>query len=207
MSFEELQLAWQHDRTATPIAKMDYSTLNQVRADSRRFSRMIFWRDVREVVASLLIAFVFGSVAWAAHSEGAISWPAWISAALGLGVGVYFLIDRLIMHRRARPQGDVLCVEIDRAADSVRHQIWLLRNMFWWYMLPIILSTLFFALQVTIGTPEGTSIWVKVLIWAFVLGPSVWVDRWIWNMNQKAIRTELEPRLAELEMRRAELMG
>jgi hypothetical protein len=33
------------------------------------------------------------------------------------------------------------------------------------------------------------------------------VDWWIWKLNQRAIRVNLEPELAELEARRCEITG
>lgn len=207
MSFDELQLAWQHDRAAETQPPTDAKVLRQVRAQSRAFTRRIFWRDVREVLASFLVAGVFGNIAWQAQQEGARAWPAWVAAALPLAVGFYFLIDRWIMRRRATPQGDDLHTELNRAVVEVKHQIWLLRNVAWWYLAPLALSSLLLGLQITLYGPEGFPFFAKVLILGIMLGTTGWVDWFIWQLNQRAVDRELLPRLAELESRRTELAG
>ncbi len=207
MSFDELQLAWQHDRAAETQPQADANVLRQVRSQSRAFTRQIFWRDVREVLASFLVAGVFGNIAREAQNEGATAWPAWVAAALPVAVGFYFLIDRWIMRRRAAPQGEDLRTELNRAAVEVKHQIWLLRNITWWYLAPLGLATVMLAVQITLYGPENFPLAGKIVIWAVILGTTGWVDRWIWNLNQKAVDTELLPRLAELESRQQELAG
>jgi len=204
MSFDELQLAWQQQRAAETQPPVDAAVLREVRAKSRAFTRLIFWRDVREVLASFLVAGVFGHIAWSAHQEGADSWPAWIAAALPLGVGFYFLIDRLIMRRRTGPRGGPVRAELSRAIAEVKHQIWLLRNVAWWYLAPLALSTVFLALQITLFGPESYPVWAKVAIWILLIGTTGWLDKWIYELNQKAVRSDLEPRLEKLESQLSE---
>ena len=201
MNFEELQNAWQADAaTSRPI--VDAHLLAAVRQGSRTFSRQIFWRDVREIAASFVVAGVFGKVALDAQAEGATAWPAWVAAILPLGVAAYFLIDRYFMHRRATPQGDTVVAEIERAAAAVRHQIWLLRNVLWWYILPLALCSIMLGVQVILYGPDNFPTWARWTIGALVLLPTGLFDWWIWKLNQNAVRTELEPRLAELEQQR-----
>ena len=80
MNFEELQQAWQQDAKAVPTPIVNEKLLRDVRALSGRFKRRIFWRDVREVAASFLVAFIFGRIAWQAAAEGSRAWPAWSSS-------------------------------------------------------------------------------------------------------------------------------
>ena len=199
MSFDELQLAWRRQRSAQPNTKSGAAALREVRAKSSAFARIIFWRDVREVLASFLVAGIFGNSAWSAHREGAVSWPAWTAAALGLAVGLYFLIDRRIMRRRAAPQGDDLRTELNRAIGEVEHQIWLLRNVAWWYLAPLALSTILLAVQITFFGPADAPFWAKVMVWVIIIGTTGWLDKKIWQLNQSAVRNDLEPRLQKLQ--------
>jgi hypothetical protein len=205
MNFEELQAAWQQSTHAVAPMPVDPALLAQVRRDSRKFDRMIMWRDIREVAACLLVAGVFGNVAWQASREGAGSWPAWVAAILPLGVGAFFLFDRWWSRRRTNPQGDDLCAELDRAIAAVEHQRWLLRNVGWWYLAPLALGTLCFALQITLYGPSNFPFWAKVVVWALIAGTTGWLDWFVWRLNQKAVREQLDPRLAELHARRHEL--
>lgn len=205
MNFEELQTAWQKSTHATVPVPVDPVLFTEVRRGSRKFDRLVFWRDFREVAACLLVAFVFGKVAWEAHREGAGSWPAWLAAMLPLGVGAFFLLDRWWSRRRTSPQVDDLRAELDRAIAAVEHQRWLLRNVAWWYLAPLALGTLCFALQITLYAPSDFPIWAKVAVWGLIGGTTGWLDWFIWRLNQRAVRDQLDPRLAELRATRAEL--
>ncbi len=204
MSFDELQLAWQHDQDRKIVTPFDPVALARVQANSRKFARQIFWRDVREVLASFLVAGVFGNIAWQAQLEGATSWPSWIAAILPLLVGFYFLADRWIMRSRAVPQGNRLLLELDRAIRAVEHQVWLLRNVAWWYLAPLALSTILLGVQITVFGPEGTPYWAKIAVWILIISTTAWMDRWIWQLNQNAVSSELEPHLVILREQRNE---
>lgn len=211
MNFEELQQAWQADAKSAPAPVVNEELLRSVRVNSRKFKRRIFWRDFREVAASFFVAFVFGRIAWEAQTEGTPAWAAWIAAALPLGVAAFFLIDRWVSARRHAPQGDDVLAEIDRAIEAVKHQIWLLQNVFWWYLLPIGLSVIFLALQLVLYMPTDLPphvAWtVKIVVGLLAIGPVWALDWWVWKLNQKAICVNLEPELAELEARRREITG
>lgn len=205
MNFEALQTAWQRQpitRTASPDVRWE---LMQTRADSRAFRRSIFWRDVREVLASVVVAVIFGRIAWAAQSEGDPAWPAWLATAMPVGVALFLLSDQIVMRRRLAPRGDPLRVEIARAAAGVRHQIYLLRRLVWWYLGPLALSGVFLGLQMGLyGLTELPAV-ARMAIGGLVLLPFLPAGWWVWTLNQKAVRTKLAPRLAELEQRLAEL--
>lgn len=203
MKFEDLQHAWQQQPADVSV---DEALTTRVKRTSRAFSRQIFWRDLREVAACVLVAIVFGKVALDAGSDGAAAtWPAWTAAALPIAVAAFFLIDRVILHRRARPQGEVLAIEIERTAMAVQHQIWLLRNVLWWYILPLALCSILIGVQIILYAPDSFPSWARWAVACLVIVPTGWIDWWVWKLNQNAIHNELEPRLAELEALREEL--
>ena len=80
---------------------------------------------------------------------------------------------------------------------QVNHQIWLLRNVFWWYLLPI---------AAALGISIGYSTWharhfgaTAVMGWC-VYGLSCGLLYWgIYWVNQFAVRKSLDPRRQELE--------
>ena len=211
MSFEELQLAWQRDRASVPPPKMNPAALAKVRADSRRFTRRIFWRDVREIVAALFVALVLGRVAWSAHAEGSPSWPAWVAAAFPLGVAAYFVIDRWITKRRQDPQEKNVLAEIDRAKRVVDHQIHLLSRLVWWYLLPLVLSGVFLVLQVVLyapmNVPPALALGLKITMAVIGLLPVILLNWWVLKQNPKAVRENLRPRSEELAGIRRELLS
>lgn len=205
MNFEDMQSTWQHAREAAAVPTDHRRLLHSVQAQSRTFARRIFWRDVREVLASGLVAGVFAKMAWEAEREGAGAWPAWLAALLPLLVAVFFLVDRWWSRRRSVPRGEPLRDELDRAIGAVSHQVWLLRNVLWWYMAPLGGSILLVALQITLHGPEMALWWFHGIVWVLMISIVVGVSGWVWRLNQTAVRTDLLPRLAELEARRRDL--
>ena len=204
MKFEDLQQAWQQQ--AQDELPLDKSLPARVKRTSRAFSRQIFWRDLREVAACIVVSLIFGKVALDAGAEGATAtWPAWMAAALPIAVAAFFIVDRLIMHHRATPKGEALAVEIERTAKAVRHQIWLLRHVLWWYILPLALCSFLIGAQIILYAPESFPTWARWAVGALILLPTGWVDWWVWKLNQNAIQKDLQPRLAELESLQNEL--
>lgn len=211
MNFDDLKDVWQAAPAAHPPRAIDEALLHSVRQGSRKFDRAIFWRDVREVAASLVVALVFGHIAWSAQAEGSPAWPAWLATVLPLGVAAFFLVDRARSRRRHGPSGADVLTELDRAIAAVRHQITLLRNVLWWYLLPLGLSVVLLALQIVLylpmNVPPEVALAVKIVVALVAIGPAFAFHWWVWKLNQKAVRDDLEPRLAELLERRREITG
>jgi hypothetical protein len=87
---------------------------------------------VREVVASVLVAGFFG---WCGTRKFG-GWPFFAAAAVMLGLGAFFIVDRFLQRRKERAFGSAPGDSIERALLQVNHQIWLLENVVWWYLTP-----------------------------------------------------------------------
>ena len=59
MNFEELQHAWQSQGPAPRLALHADLVLREVEHNRKHFVRMIFWRDMREVVVAIAVAPIF----------------------------------------------------------------------------------------------------------------------------------------------------
>lgn len=77
------------------------------------------------------------------------------------------------------------------------HQIWLLKIIFWWYLLPIAATVLFsvFWSECRSAKP-GSEKWVDLLVSVGVIALVNWSVYWL---NQFAVRKELEALLDSLE--------
>jgi len=87
-------------------------------------------------------------------------------------------------------------MSVKESLTQVEHQIWLLSNVFWWYLLPFTISILAFFGHVTWQASKN---WLEALggggpLFAFLLAIFYFVD----YINQHAVRTQLEPRRQEL---------
>src|SRR5207245_1063298 len=92
--------------------------------------------------------------------------------------------------------GEPLLESVQESLTQVEHQIWLLRNVFWWYLLPFTISLLAFFTHVAWLTFDK---WLAALGFAtFLVVFDLAIDYFIYRLNQNAVRTQLEPQRREL---------
>jgi len=197
MLLDPLQQAWQSQPQRTVRIDADV-LLAQVRRNQRSLAATIFWRDFREVVVALVL------VVWFTNSARELGWP-WLSfSAACAWVAGYILVDRW-RHRGQRPAADqTLTSSVEDALREVEHQIWLLKNVAWWYLLPGILAAIFTFTYISIEMPG--SLVERALFLATGLGIFFAVYAGIYWLNQYAVRNELQPRRQELLAVREGLM-
>jgi len=192
MNFEALQKAWQ---SQDPGAKVTINTdmlLNEVRRNQQQFRATIFWRDVREVGVALLLALFFLYRSMRHHD-----WTDYLLALAGFGVGTFMVVDRLLQHRKHPVSNDSLKACIESSLLQVNHQIWLLKNVFWWYLLPFAA-----ALGISIcyltwhARNSGFPAAIVGVISALFVASLYWGIYWL---NRFAVRKTLEPRRQELK--------
>jgi Na+/proline symporter len=192
MSFEDLQKTWQSQNPGAKLTINADVLLKEVRRNQRQFWATIFWRDVREVGMCFLLALYFSYQGLRQHD--------WTDVLVGLacfGVGTFMVVDRLRQRRKQPATNDSLKACAESSLFQVNHQIWLLRNVFWWYLLPIMA-----ALAVSMGWSAwrthraGVSPVAGLVVSVLVCGLVYWGVYWA---NQFAVRKTLEPRRQELE--------
>ncbi|HTB84362.1 MAG TPA: serine hydrolase domain-containing protein [Candidatus Sulfotelmatobacter sp.] len=203
MNFEDLQKSWQAQDAGRKITMDADFLMKEVRRDQRRFRRMIFWRDVREVgVAAVLVPF-FINIGRHDHA-----WPAYVIAFACFMVGSYILIDRW-RHKRSLPSThDSLKNCAAASLTDVTHQIWLLKNILWWYLLPFAVPMLIWMVWMFWQMPPPGAENIFSLIFSMVfktfgvlfsLGFTAAVNGFLYWLNQFAVKKRLEPRRQELE--------
>lgn len=185
MLLDELQQTWQSQ--PAPTLRIDADMLlSQVRRNQRSLKSTLFWRDFREVVIAVAMIPFFAN---AAREQG---WH-WLSFCLACAwMAGYILVDRW-RRRKKKPASDhALARCVDESLDEVEHQIWLLKNIAWWYLLPGILAALF--------TFTYMFVTISGLRFGLLLGMGAFfaVYAGVYWLNQYAVRTELEPRRQEL---------
>jgi CubicO group peptidase (beta-lactamase class C family) len=202
MNFEDLQKAWQSQNAGGRVTINADLLMKEVRRNQRHFWRTIFWRDVREVGASILttVCFLYSGI----HSH---SWSLYLMSFCCFFVGAFFLVDRRVQRRKQTTANDPLKACIEASLNEVNHQIWLLKNIFWWYLLPFIIGFgAFFAWMF------GQMSWARRadgLAAMIVTGVVVTITfafsfRFVYRINQRAVTKQLTPRRQELEALLAE---
>ena len=167
--------------------------VQEVQRNQRYFTAMIFWRDVREVGVSLLLVPVWVYLG----VKSALPWTWYLAAPALLWIAGFMLADRMRHKPQPTESGEPLRQRIEGGLSQVDHQIWLLRNVFWWYLLPLALAILAFFGQVTWQQRSGG--WMTVVAASVMVAVFVVVFAGIYWLNQYAVRAELLPRRQELE--------
>jgi hypothetical protein len=192
MNFDELQKTWQSQDPGAKVTVNADALLNEVRRNQQHFRATIFWRDVREAGMAAVLAWLF--LYWGIRDR---DWSMYLLSFACLGVGAFMLVDRWLQHGKRPITNDPLRTCIEASLLQVNHQIWLLKNVFWWYLLP---------LAAAIGVSTGVSIWqsrhagfVVLTGWGVFILAGVLVYWGIYRLNQFAVRKSLEPRRQELE--------
>lgn len=132
MDFEQLKKTWQEQPVPDKVTVQSELLLKMSRRDQQCFLSAVLRRDILEVSVCLLLVVYF--LHNYAHSKS-------ISMLIvGLGclfVGGFFIIDRVIQKKRSPQYEDTLRCCLEQSLNQVNHQIWLLRNILWWYILPV----------------------------------------------------------------------
>lgn len=192
MSFDNLQSKWQsHDHDTRLNLDADL-LLQEVRRKHRELASTLFRRDIVEVVAAVLVACVFGGFAVSLNE-----WSLYLAALSGLFVGVFFVGDRWIQRRRHPVSGNSLQSCIQASLVQVNHQIWLLRNIFWWYLLPLAIGMVVFLGSVGWKLRDG-GLAAQLIVAIVALGCAL-VLWGAYRLNQQAVKKSFEPRRDELE--------
>lgn len=163
-----------------------------LRRHDQTFGRMIYLRDVREIgVALVLIPIWIGIGVYMPMTS---PWTWWLAIPALIWIAGFMFVDRRRQQRSAPAAGAALRTGIEYSLSQVEHQIWLLRNILWWYLLPIGIPIAMFFVQVAARTePTTSSVWLIALKAAGPIGFLIGVYGFIYWLNQFAVRKQLEP--------------
>jgi phosphoglycerol transferase MdoB-like AlkP superfamily enzyme len=192
MNFEELQKAWQSQNPGATVTINTDLLLKEVRRNQHHFWMTIFWRDAREVGVAAFLTWLF--LHWAIRDR---EWSLYLLSFSCFGVGLFMLVDRWLQRRKRPVTNDPLRSCIEASLLQVNHQTWLLKNVFWWYLLPLaaaigisICAGIWRTRQAGFSVMKG---WVVFVLFGVLI---YWGVYWL---NQFVVRKHLEPRRQELE--------
>jgi len=193
MNPDNFRKAWQAQSSQTRLTIDAELLLKEVRRKQQYFTAMIFWRDVREVGIALLMVPLWLYLG-VKHSS---PWTWYLTVPALLWIAGYMLADRM-RHKRQPPEAcEPLRLHVESSLAQVEHQIWLLRNVLCWALLPLAFSCLAFIGQV--AWQERSGGWWMALAVSEVVAIVVIVFAVVYWLNQYAVRYELVPRRQELE--------
>ncbi len=193
MNPDDLKEDWRGQSARTCLTTDAELLLKEVRRNDQRFTAMIFWRDVREVGVSLLLVPLWLYLG-VRHSS---PWTWYLAVPALLWAAGFMLAGRIRHKEQPHEPGEPLRQLVEGSLKHLEHQIWLLRNVFWWALMPFGLSALAFFGQV--AWQERSGGWWMALAFSEAVGIVVVVFAVIYWLNQYAVRAALEPRRRELK--------
>ncbi|TWU30239.1 serine hydrolase domain-containing protein [Bythopirellula polymerisocia] len=193
MERDDLQQAWHAQSSQTRVTIDGDLLLQEVQRNQRDFRATINRRDSAEIGISLLLipVWIYMGIAMASP------WTWYLTVPALVWIAGFILIYRM-RHRPdpIKPDAPLLsCVK--RSLTEVEDQIWLLRNVFWWYLLPPAIPILAFTAHLAwLKSKNSLDTFSDVNIFIFVFFLAGFY--FLYFINQRAVRVELEPRREEL---------
>jgi hypothetical protein len=193
MNFEDIQKNWQQQTEGKSIMIETDFLLKEVRRNKQSFDVTIFWRDVREAGGSFAIMLLF--IYWAIKDKDIILLYPILAC---LFVGTFMVIDRIKLKKKypynKKNTSLIECVRISLV--HVNHQIWLLKNVAWWYLLPFAIgvSIPFFERAWHLRNSDSLTVFL-IKTFGFVI--VLYIG--IYYLNQYAVKKVLVPRRDELQ--------
>jgi hypothetical protein len=199
MTFDELQKTWQKDTSISKLTIDSDLLLREVKRNKEHFESTIFWRDVREVAAGTfaILGFLGFAVFFFYRGLTLVALGSAVAALFVLWVVLFFIADRVVQRKRRPSQDKSLIACIEDSLRQLNHQIWLLKNVFWWYLLPPGIGVL-----VLVGSiawqrhAAGKPVLIAILENLAFVALVFWG---VYLLNRRAVRKDLMPRKVELE--------
>jgi len=182
MKEEEIKKIWTN--TDAPYYPVDAVSLARLRSEVNHMDKVIRRRDWREIGVAIIVALVFGSMAF--WFENVYTKVGSILVVLASVLIVWVL--RKSRKQEAKEQMPVR-EQVEAELDVYRKQRRILKNVLIWYILPIFAGITLFYWGITDG-------WVD--FFAFTL-LNIGVMAYIWYLNQQAVKKEIDPLIASLE--------
>jgi hypothetical protein len=205
MTSDDIKQAWDSQmsemRMTIDVPGLDAET----RRFQQHFAAILFWRDAREIGTSLVLIVVWLVMGGTMN----LPWAWYLEIPALLWIAAFMSFDRRRSSQHQPAADAPLRERLQGNLASVEHQIWLLRSVRWWYLLPLGAPMLAFFAQVSwraslaawdpsakfplLGAIAGGVAGFSVMA-AFVGAVFYFVD-WL---NQYAVRTDLQPRAEQL---------
>ena len=196
MKLDELKEAWKSQDTRITVQTV--LLLESMRKKQRRHNKYIWLRNIREGWLTILAAVYFTCFAESDVESRLQLWPFYLAMVILFGIGVFRVLDNRRQKQRMLDYKNSTFAFIECSLLSINHRIWLLENMIWWGILPVIVGGILIIAQIimVVGLQEPATLFWElgkgVGIACVILGVLYWGNLW-------TARKYWQPRKAELE--------
>lgn len=181
------QQAWQAQSSQTKVTFRADVLMQELQHDQRLFAQMISWRDYVEIAVAILLLPVWF---YMGHTLR-LPWTWYLTVPVLIWEIGFIVVNRIRNPQLPIEPSEPLITSVNNSIKSVEHQIWLLRNIFWWYLLPPGVSILIFFIHVGWLTAD----WWHFL-GNFLLVVVIYTLTYV--VNQRGVKLDLEPRRRKL---------
>lgn len=203
MNWSDYEMIWK--RQKPPLgAGADVTELKDTfEAKRRKLYAALLVRDYSETAAGLLGGGAFALLWW---KMGRVGWPIGIALLLILGVCSVFVRERLRVRRLRLGADAPLLAKVGADLTELQYQRQLILKLWWWYLGPILVAVAIIGCTISRSRPA----------WDIARDPVFITGHWIlntalfwfaWEINRRAVRKQIEPRIAELEKLRRDLLS
>lgn len=196
LELEELQEAWKSQDTRATVRIV--LLLESIRKKTRYYNRVLFLRNVREGWGTILAAIFFICFAESDAASKSQLWPFYLAMAILFGIGVFRVRDNIRQKRKALQYSNSAMSFIECSLMQINHRIWLLENIFWWWVLPVSVGGLLIVAQIIllVGMQDPITLYLKlgkgVGIVCVILAAVYWGNLWTARKYWQPRKTELE---------------
>jgi hypothetical protein len=199
MDIEIIRRAWNSQQ---PPGPPDEELIQALLGADRKLGRALFWRDMRESIVAIIVAIFF------IHGGSTIGrvWVGYAAGTLCCFIPVFLILDRHLRRDDRINATASTRIALECAVRRVDHQIWLLRNVIWWYLLPIIMVFVLVLGDAALSMPRSAWIdWIWDLIFFGTTAGAVAVVIGTWYINRVAanqllpLRQEFQHALDDLD--------
>lgn len=203
MKWSDYEAAWKRQELPKGT-NADLAELRDTFEDkSRKLTGILQVRDWSEISACV---FGIGFYIWYWRMVGAEGWPMAIAIGFIVFVVVIFLRERSRVRQIRQGAETPLIKKIEANLGELRHQRRLLRNVLWWYILPANGAIITHGIVIMRQLPDWSIMHTtsaRFIMGGFIVSLCVF----IWWLNQRAIRVQIDPRIIELEKLRNDILS
>lgn len=202
MNWNDYEAAWKRQ----PLPKGASAEVADLRATfetkRRKLSASTRVRDWSEFSACLVVVTAY-ILFW--RKAGAAGWPMGGAIALILFVAAFFVRERRRARRMRLGAGASLLDKVNADLAELRHQCHLVRDLWTWYLAPTAGALAIHFWVIVRRAPAWSPLHDPGIVAGFGLFFAL-ILWFVWFINQRASRTRLESRIAELEKLRDNLL-
>lgn len=178
MNLDDFKEPWQR-RQRELDGRVDH-VIKKVRSRMAGFDRTIWFRDMHESFVAVIL------IAWYSYD---LLQPQNLPGKCGAALGILACIGIIAVLHWAREKGKVARADLPVDAycaaelERVDRQIWLLKNVHWWYLGPLFIAV---AVQIVAKSPDPSGLIMLLTLVVPLFGFIYW-------LNRQAVRTQLMP--------------